>query len=136
MTWALLSLVLATPNFPAELQRVSGAPSAPACTVCHRGTPALGTVQTPFGVAMRGGGLVADKVPSLEGAWTQLGDHDSDGDGVTDKQELAQGQDPNGDSFAYGCTGAPSTGEVGSGLGLLWGAWCRQRRRRSRLRLQ
>ncbi len=110
MTLTLLSLVLATPNFPAALQRLANADRAPDCAVCHQGTQAEGTVVTPFGVAMREAGLKANDVESLDAAWAQLGEHDSDGDGVSDKQALADGKNPNGAGFAYGCASAPSAG--------------------------
>lgn len=128
MTWALLSLVLATPNFPPELQRLSGAAGVPDCAVCHQGTPMVGTAVTAFGTTLREAGLKANDVASLEAAWQQLGEHDSNGDGVSDKQALAQGDDPNGGGFSYGCAAVPSTGST---VALLWlcGAILRQRSR-------
>ncbi|MBX7117054.1 MAG: thrombospondin type 3 repeat-containing protein [Myxococcaceae bacterium] len=124
MTLTLLSLVLATPNFPAELQRLANADVLPDCAVCHQGTPAAGTVVTPFGTAMREAGLKANDVASLEAAWAQLEEHDSDGDGVSDKQALAEGENPNGKGFSYGCASAPWAGWF---FGLPWLLWLRAR---------
>lgn len=123
MTTALLTaLVLATPNFPAEVSRLTGGPQ-PSCAVCHVGPTQRGTVTTPLGKALRDRGLVANDVPSLEAAVSSLGQTDSDGDGVGDLEELKAGEDPNVAGVkappepSYGCAAAPW-----SGLGL-WAVW-------------
>jgi MYXO-CTERM domain-containing protein len=122
----------ATPTFPTVIQQTLGAVSAPACNVCHKGgVTQIGTVTTSFGVAMRDRGLVAYDESSLKTALAKMETDkvDSNGNGVTDIEELKQGKDPNAGAagtsstpdIAYGCAvarGAPASPPM-EGLALL-----------------
>jgi hypothetical protein len=130
MTTLLLSAVLGTANFPAALAAASQGP-LPGCEVCHQGPQSKGTVTTPFGTAMRQRGLVAYDEASLSAAWAQMAGVDSDGDGVTDIDELKNGQNPNASSTGsavptpdYGCMAAPGAWTLG-----LFSLWFVRRRR-------
>ncbi len=131
----LTAAILATPNFPAAVGTWSSGPP-PDCTVCHRGQPARGTVTTPFGAAMRQRGLVAADEGTLVSALENLQGVDSDGDAVSDVEELRAGGDPNKAATSsgppepqYGCSAAPGLG-LWSLLGLRLLAGRRLRRQR------
>jgi hypothetical protein len=107
----------ATPNFPAAIARELGASSSPDCSVCHEdGRVGRGTVNTPFGRAMRARGLMAYDERSLASALDQMeADRvDVDGDGVLDVDAMRGGQSPNGagkpesTTPEYGCVGRVS----------------------------
>jgi len=90
--------VSASPDYPEALEKAADAPCPPPCTVCHRDTNGgAGTVVKPFGEAMINAGLDANDVGLLQTAVDTLRQDktDSDGDGTSDIDELAQGQDPN-----------------------------------------
>ncbi len=103
----------ATPGFPAVIQTELGLAARPDCTLCHTNpSGGLGTVNTPFGAYMRSRGLKEYDNDSLRTAlMASAGErHDSDGDGVTDIDELKAGTDPNTSAAAvlvepaaYGC---------------------------------
>jgi hypothetical protein len=104
----------ATPNFPATVQKDLGLAQEPACTLCHRGGEATGTVVTPFGTALRNRGLVAYDESSLANALQALEGEktDANSNGVPDIDELRAGADPNAGAAAtagpvYGCNTAP-----------------------------
>jgi MYXO-CTERM domain-containing protein len=140
MRTAVLTLALllpggaarATPGFPGAVQRILGATQAPPCAVCHAGgQTGLGTVTTPFGLAMRARGLAPGDEASLQTALTRLeADRvDSNGNGVLDVDELRAGSDPNADAShpqpTYGCAVAADPRAAGwplwlLGLGLVW----------------
>ena len=126
----------ATPTFPGVIQKELGLSSTPQCAVCHQGgQTAVGTVTTPFGAALRGKGLVFYNDASLRTALGALAAEnvDSDGDGMSDVEELKADRDPNKNDATggidtglppepfYGCAAAP--GAPGAlvllGLGLL-----------------
>lgn len=90
-------LALATPNFPDVVKREVGLAEAPACTLCHDGTPMVGTATTPFATSLRDRGLVFYDEAKLTEAIAQLRTEavDSDGDGQGDLDELLAGGDPN-----------------------------------------
>ena len=88
--------------FPAEVQRyyeIEALPAPPpGCTLCHRddvGGPQ--TVVSPFGRALIARGAAATNIPSLVAALTanEQDATDSDGDGVSDAEELRTGENPN-----------------------------------------
>lgn len=115
----------ATPNFPGAIQTELMATGSPECAVCHQdGRTGRGTVNTPFGSAMRARGLVAYEAPSLVAALAAMrADRvDSDGDGTLDVDTLKEGGNPNGGASeaevegitpTYGCVGqvAPARSE-------------------------
>jgi len=157
-SFALMSGILlapgearAVPIFPEVIQTALNATEAPDCSVCHSGgRTGVGTVNTPFGTAMRARGLVKFDVPSLEAALAKMTSDkvDSNGDGVLDVEELRQGKDPNPaagtagagaeEPVTYGCVGrvAPHGESDGRGglaaLGLLAVAVLARRRRGAR----
>lgn len=110
----------ATPNFPDVVASHLGLDAAPPCTLCHAGTPARGTVTTPFGATLRTRGAVAYDEAALRLALDALAAEkkDSDGDGTPDIDELRAGDDPNGAAGEvttpeYGCAigrGTPAAG--------------------------
>jgi len=110
----------ATPEFPDAIASFVGADIAPECTICHDNpNGGRGTVTTVFGSYMRSRGLSAYDDASLETALqaAQGERHDSDGDGITDVDALAQGLDPNGENAgpaaSYGCAVSPAQGASG-----------------------
>jgi hypothetical protein len=124
------SPALATPSFPGAIQRVLGASQAPACAVCHAGgQTGVGTVTTPFGQAMRARGLMPGDESSLQTALTRMEADkvDSNGNGVTDVDELRAGSDPNADAshpqVTYGCAVAAVRASWGWPLLLLGLVW-------------
>lgn len=101
----------ATPTFPDVVASHLELGAPPSCTLCHAGTPARGTVTTPFGATLMTRGAAAYDEDALRLALDALADEekDSDGDGVSDIDELRSGADPNagagGQVIApeYGC---------------------------------
>ncbi len=104
-----------------------------------------GTVNTPFGTAMRARGLLAYDEPSLLAALDRMATEmvDSDGDGTPDIEELRMAQDPNAAPGAsstfsptYGCHVATANGRdpvaaIGAALvALAVAAFTTRRRRR------
>jgi Bacterial TSP3 repeat len=92
----------------------------PPCSLCHiNGTTGSGTVQTPFGISMLAQGLTSDRstiTPALDAL--KAGNVDSDGDGVSDIDELIANTDPNTPAdvplspseLSYGCAITPRYG--------------------------
>jgi len=120
----------ATSTFPARIVAELDLRAEPACSLCHEGATARGTVTTPFGTSLRERGLLAYDEQSLVNALMALEGEgtDSDGDGVGDIEELRQGADPNlvegGEALIvpeYGCSAGPRGGR-GPGAGSSAGA--------------
>jgi len=108
---------LASEIFPGTIQQHLSLTYSPPCSLCHAGgVTGFGTVTTPFGAAMRARGLVARDTNSLASALDKMAAEgvDSNGDGVTDIDELKAGTDPN--AGAPGAVPPPEFGcTVGSG---------------------
>jgi len=129
---AVLSAMLVAPaasatrSFPNDLRTELHLSYAPPCALCHElGMTGIGTVTTPFGESMRLRGLRAGDSASLSEALGRMrrDNVDSDGDGVTDLDELAHGTDPNRYGFvsifdqqepSYGCTASAGRSSTGA----------------------
>ncbi len=88
----------ASATFPTELQQDWGLPSTPDCTLCHSSDlGGTGTVTTPFGRSLLEQGTMGMDNGSLRAALAVLkaDNTDSDGDGVSDYDELRMGLSPN-----------------------------------------
>jgi hypothetical protein len=91
----------ATAGFPGEIQSHLALAAQPSqsCSLCHTTGSAggKGTVNTPFGVSVRGHGAVANDNAALDSALDGMAKDstDSDGDKVPDITELKNGTDPN-----------------------------------------
>lgn len=109
---SLLVLVLSVPAwasdvFPPFIKTRYGLSEMPPelCSLCHtNGITGLGTVNTPFGKAVRAHGAVAGDTASLGAALDAMATEnvDSDADGVTDVAELMAGTSPNVGSMGTG----------------------------------
>jgi Bacterial TSP3 repeat len=136
------ALAQAKSEFPSEIKNSYGLAYDVPCAVCHiKGNVASATPITPFALSLRARGMTGDN-KSLSSALSKLESDavDSDGDGVTDVDELKAGTDPNSSANAniedtqepgYGCGGTAPHGRTAPGMaGALALAWFVVRRRR------
>lgn len=102
----VLASAFASSTYPSALADASGMPCTPTCTVCHEtNSGGSGTVVQAFGMAMMDRGLTGgSQVDLVTSAFDTLSADgvDSDGDGVTDADELAAGDNPNDDTTFCG----------------------------------
>lgn len=104
-------VLLLSPIFPGTVESHLGLTYTPQCTLCHETLAGgFGTATQPFGVAVMSRGAVAGNTATLEIALDALDaeNRDSDGDTVSDIDELRAGTNPNGAEGPepeFGCFG-------------------------------
>ncbi len=112
-----LASAWASSTYPLEIETLAEMPCLPTCVLCHEtNVGGAGTVTREFGLALIDRGLTGGGQLELLGTAfdTLVADAvDSDGDGTTDADELAAGDDPNPDGAAFCGTEAPITPEYG-----------------------
>jgi apolipoprotein D and lipocalin family protein len=88
---------VAAPNFPRNIQSDLKLNYAPPCSICHvHGQTGDGTPIEPFAWSMRGRGLTGSRGTLTSALMADEADNvDSDGDGVSDIDELRKGTDVN-----------------------------------------
>ena len=126
-----LALITATParahatqDFADEIKRQLDLPDKPSCLFCHRRNDRGISVDTEFSGSLKDRGFSRRLgLPSLRGALVRLADEhvDSDGDGVSDIDELTAGANPS-DPTDGGMPPASCsvTKTQGNPLGALW----------------
>jgi hypothetical protein len=141
----LFALVLAaplgaSPIFTGIVRDALELSSAPPCTLCHATqSGGAGTATQPVVLSLMELGFVGNDPDSLLAALTELKalEIDSDGDGMSDVDELREGRDPNsaseapsleGPLYGFGCQGA-SSGEAALYSSTLLGLFLLRRRR-------
>jgi len=110
--------LLATPDFPAAIQRDLNLGSPPRCSVCHAtDSGGAGTVVQPFGTYLLSRGLRAFDESSLQNALLAAAgeNHSSNAQGVLDIDALKGGLNPNAPSGSVGGDLTPAYGCSSSG---------------------
>jgi hypothetical protein len=150
LAFALLGLVWssiahAEREFPAVIQADLELSYEVPCSVCHlKESTGAATARTPFALALKARDFTDEGSLSSALARLKADNFDTDGDGVSDVEELKVGTDPNSAANAnlidaqepgYGCGGsAPHGRNVGqAALGVAALTWLLARRLRSRL---
>ncbi len=113
---AVPSVAAATPSYPSDLQSDLMLAYTTPCSVCHMGTPMLGSATTPFAMAMKTNGLVPLDDTSVMTALAKMktGMVDSDHNGTTDIAQLVEGCDPSTDTaIESGAMCAGGSGDLG-----------------------
>jgi len=141
-TFGFGSVAHAKNEFPSEMQADVPLTYEVPCSVCHiKGNTGAATPITPFALSLRARGLTGQS-NTLKSALLRAGSDgvDSDGDGVSDIQELVNGTDPNSSANSsivddqepgYGCGGTAPKGRAASGLSSAVAAiWLLLRRRK------
>ena len=119
---------LASKEYPADMQAALSACATPPCTICHSTAKGgAGTATKPFAITMQNAGLTgSSNAASLQSALQTVEQQgsDSDGDGVTDVAELAQGSDPSNPSSKTSMCSVDGGGGGGGGSGCGQGRPC------------
>ena len=105
-------------EFPGRIAADLGAPEAPPCGLCHQNGKTGGdTLVTPFAWAMRARGLTGEGSLDQALARVQADRVDSDGDGITDTDEIIAGTDPNSAASSPSTPGSPGDPQLGCAVG-------------------